>query len=108
MGSGEVTTANNNTTNVANPPTHFKEIERLSGSEIDNQNVQSLRPATSRDTLYVGANSTLQIDMGKVFGTDRVVITPDRNNAEATFITGKKIDSGASGTIQVSMNYKEQ
>ena len=46
--------------------------------------------------------------MGKVFGTDRVVITPDRNNAEATFITGKKLDSGASGTIQVSMNYKEQ
>ena len=108
LGSGEVTTANNNTTNVANPPTHFKEIERLSGSEIDNQNVQTLRPATSRDTLYVGANSTLQIDMGKVFGTDRVVITPDRNNAEATFITGKKLDAGSSGTIQVSMNYKEQ
>jgi len=108
LGSGEVTTANNNTTNVANPPTHFKEVERLSGSEIDNQNVQTLRPATARDTLYVGANSTLQIDMSKVFGSDRVVITPDRNNAEATFITGKKIDPGASGTIQVSMNYKEQ
>jgi len=108
LGSGEVTTANNNTTNVANPPTHFKEIERLSGSEIDTQNVQNLRPGIVRDTLYVGANSSLQIDMSKVFGTDRVVITPDRNNAEATFITGKKIDSGASGTIEVSMNYKEQ
>ena len=46
--------------------------------------------------------------MSKVFGPDRVVITPDRNNAEATFITGKKIDPGASGTIEVSMNYKEQ
>ena len=46
--------------------------------------------------------------MGKVFGTDRVVIAPDRNNAEATFITAKKIDAGSSGTIEASLNYKEQ
>ena len=108
LGSGEITTAGNNAANDANPPTHFTEVERLSGSEIDTQNVQTLRPTTSRDTLYVGANSTLQIDMSKVFGTDRVVIAPDRNNAEATFITAKKIDAGSSGTIEVSLNYKEQ
>ena len=108
LGSGEITTAGNNAANDANPPTHFTEVERLSGSEVDTQNVQTLRPTISRDTLYVGANSTLQIDMGKVFGTDRVVIAPDRNNADATFITAKKIDAGSSGTIEVSLNYKEQ
>ena len=46
--------------------------------------------------------------MSKVFGTDRRVIAPDRNNIEATFLTGKKIDPGATGEIQVTLNYKEQ
>ena len=46
--------------------------------------------------------------MTKVFGVDRRVIAPDQNNAEATFFTAKKIDPGATGEIQMSLNYKEQ
>ncbi len=46
--------------------------------------------------------------MGKVFGQDRNVITPDNNNLEATFWVAKKIDSGASGTMEASISYKEQ
>ena len=45
--------------------------------------------------------------MTKVFGVDRRVIAPDQNNIEATFFTAKKIDPGATGEIQMSLNYKE-
>ena len=110
-GSGEVTLADNNTSNTANPPTNFKGQDRLSGSEIDNQNVQNIRTGVLRDTFYVGKQGdqiSQEIDMSKVFGVDRRVIAPDQNNIEATFITAKKIDSGATGEIQVSLNYKEQ
>ena len=95
----------------ANPPTNFKGQDRLSGSEIDNQNVQNIRTGVLRDTFYVGKQNdqvSQEIDMTKVFGVDRRVIAPDQSNIEATFITAKKIDSGATGEIQVSLNYKEQ
>ncbi|BCU98216.1 MAG: hypothetical protein CM15mV20_3170 [uncultured marine virus] len=108
-GSGEVTLANNNTSNTASAPTNFKGLERLSGSEIDNQNIQNIRTGVLRDTFYIGAKtSSEEVDMTKVFGVDRRVIAPDRNNIEATFLTAKKIDSGATGEIQVTLNYKEQ
>ena len=42
-GSGEVTLADNNTSNTASAPTNFKSLERLSGSQVDNQNVQNIR-----------------------------------------------------------------
>ena len=107
-GSGEVTLADNNTSNTASAPTNFKSLERLSGSEIDNQNIQNIRTGVLRDTFYVGADTSTEVDMSKVFGVDRRVIAPDRNNVEATFLTAKKIDSGATGEIQVTLNYKEQ
>ena len=107
-GSGEVTLADNNTSNTASAPTNFKGQDRLSGSEIDNQNIQNIRTGVLRDTFYIGANSSEEVDMSKVFGVDRRVIAPDRNNIEATFLTAKKIDSGATGDIQVTLNYKEQ
>ena len=110
-GSGEVTLADNNTSNTGSPPTNFKSNERLSGSEIDNQNIQNIRTSVLRDTFYVGKkdeHTTKEIDMTKVFGVDRRVIAPDQNNIEATFLTAKKVDSGATGEIQVSINYKEQ
>ncbi len=107
-GSGEVTLADNNTSNTASAPTNFRSLERLSGSEIDNQNIQNIRTGVLRDTFYIGANSSKEVDMSKVFGTDRRVIAPDRNNVEATFLTAKKIDPGATGEIQVTLNYKEQ
>ena len=110
-GSGEVTLADNNTSNTASAPTNFKSLERLSGSEIDNQNIQNIRTGVLRDTFYVGKEGTQvseEIDMTKVFGVDRRVIAPDRNNIEATFLTAKKIDPGATGEIQVTLNYKEQ
>ena len=109
--SGEVTLADGNTANNASAPTNFKGSERLSGTEIDNQNTQNIRPGVIRDTLYVGKSGnqiSQQIDMSKVFGVDKRVIAPDRDNIEATFFTAKKIDSGATGEIEMTVNYEEQ
>jgi len=96
------------TDNTGTATTNFLEINRNSSALIDIQNDQQLRPSTTRDIFYVGANDTTSIDMSKVFGADRRVITPDNNNIEATFIVAKKIDSGSSGTLQTSLNFKEQ
>ena len=92
------------------PPTNFKSVKRLSSSAVDVQNQQKLRPSVTKDTFYLGANTTQEIDMSKIFGADRNVITPDNLNLEATFITAKKIDgsSGDTGNIQLTLNYKEQ
>ncbi len=95
------------TDNAATPPTNFTEIDRLSSALIDTQNSSQLRPSTTRDTLYIGENDTKSINMSKVFGADRRVITPDNNNLEATFIVAKKINAG-SGSIETSLNFKEQ
>jgi hypothetical protein len=95
------------TDNAATPPTNFTEIDRLSSALIDTQNNSQLRPSTTRDTLYIGENDTKSINMSKVFGADRRVITPDNNNLEATFIVAKKINAG-SGSIETSLNFKEQ
>ena len=75
---------------------------------MDTQNNSQLRPSQTRDVLYIGANTTKSINMNKVFGQDRRVITPDNNNVDATFIVAKKIDSGDFGSIQTSLNFKEQ
>ena len=92
------------------PPTNFKSVKRLSSSAVDTQNEQKLRSSVTKDIFYLGANSTQEVDMSKIFGTDRNVITPDNLNLEATFITAKKIDgsSGDTGNIQLTLNYKEQ
>ena len=105
-----VTTAGGNADPTGAAPTNFQEIDRTSSALIDIQNDQTLRPYIERDTLYVGANSTETINMRKIFGPDRSVITPDNNNIEATFIIAKKIDgaSGSTGTIEASINFKEQ
>ena len=95
------------TDNAATSPTNFTEIDRLSSALIDTQNNSQLRPSITRDTLYVGANNTKSINMSKVFGADRRVITPDNNNLEATFIVAKKINAG-SASIETSLNFKEQ
>jgi len=103
-----VTTADGNADITGAAPTNFQEIDRSSSALIDIQNDQTLRPYTERDTLYVGANSTESINMKKIFGPDRSIITPDNNNVEATFILAKKIDSGSTGTVEASINFKEQ
>ena len=108
IAAAEITNADGNADVTGAAPTNFTEINRLSSALIDTQNEQKLRPGTTRDILYVGANSTQEIDMSKVFGADRNVITPDNNNAEATFIVAKKLDAGASGSVQASLNFKEQ
>jgi hypothetical protein len=102
--------AEGNVTVIGDPqaPTNFKEISRLSSALIDTQNDQTLRPYIERDTLYIGANSTDTIDLDKVFGPNKRVITPDNNNIDATFITAKKIDGPGSGVIEASLNFKEQ
>ena len=99
----------NNTFNDNTPPTNFLSVERLSSATVDTQNQQIIRPSLTKDIFYVGKNETKEIDMTKVFGIDRNVITPDNNNIEATFFTAKQIstDSG-SKFVQSSLNYKEQ
>ena len=97
-----------NTDNFATPPTNFEEVTRLSSAEIDTQNEQKLRPTTKLDTIYVGEDQTLEVDMSKIFGQDRNVITPDNQNIEATFLVAKKLDSSAGNTIEATLNYKEQ
>ena len=96
------------TDNTGTSPTNFLEIDRLSSALVDTQNNSQLRPSQTRDVLYIGANTTKSINMNKVFGQDRRVITPDNNNVDATFIVAKKIDSGDFGSIQTSLNFKEQ
>lgn len=103
-----VTNAGGNADTSGAAPTNFQPISRLSSALIDVQNNQILRPYAERDTLYVGSNTTKTIDMKKVFGTDRRVVTPDNNNIEATFIIAKKIDGIGTGTIETSLNFKEQ
>jgi hypothetical protein len=95
------------TDNAATSPTNFSEISRLSSALIDTQNNSQLRPSVTRDTIYVGANDTTSINMSKVFGVDRRVITSDINNLESTFIVARKINAG-SGSIETSLNFKEQ
>ena len=93
-------------------PTHYKELERLSSAEVDVQNQQLIRePYEVIDTFYVGAGQSKTVDMTKVFGPDRQVITPDNNNVESTFLIARKLDATNSsplGTIESSLNFKEQ
>ena len=97
-----------NTDNEGTPPTNFEEVTRLSSALIDVQNQQSLRPTTKIDTVYVGEDQTLEVDMSKIFGPDRNVITPDNQNIEATFLVAKKLTSSGGETIEATLNYKEQ
>jgi hypothetical protein len=110
---GFIDNAGGNAAIDGTPPTNYKSVKRLSSAAIDTQNQQKLREETTvtKDTFYVGKNSTKQIDMTKVFGTDRNVITPDNLNLEATFLTAKKLDGdnvNNTGNIQLTLNYKEQ
>ena len=107
---GTIDNASGNADVTGLPPTNFLSVKRLSSSEVDTQNQQKLRNAVTKDIFYVGANSTKEIDMTKIFGVDRNVITPDNLNVEATFLTAKKLDgnSGDTGNIQLTLNYKEQ
>ena len=106
----EVTDANAQASKAGIPPTNFDSVSRLSSALVDVQNEQRLRQVgiATRDIIFIGENSTKEVDMSKTFGIDRNVITPDNQNIEATFFVGKKIDSGPSGTISLSLNYKEQ
>ena len=102
-----VTNANGKASVTGSPPTNLLEVSRLSSALVDIQNEQSLRPTTKIDTIYIGENQSLEVDMSKIFGQDRNVITPDNNNIEATFLVAKKL-SGGNGEIEATMNYKEQ
>ena len=107
---GLIDNAGGNADTTGLPPTNFVSVKRLSSSEVDSQNQQKLRPSITKDTFYIGANSTNEVDMTKIFGVDRNVITPDNLNLEATFLVAKKLDgtSGSTGNVQLTLNYKEQ
>ena len=96
------------TINDSTPPTNFISLDRLSSATVDTQNEHTIRPSVTKDIFYVGENQTKEIEMTKVFGVDRNVITPDNNNAEVTFVTAKQIGSGDSKFVQSSLNFKEQ
>ena len=109
---GAIDNASGNADTTGLPPTNFVSVKRLSSSEVDVQNEQKLRESSTitKDIFFIGANQTKEIDMSKIFGVDRNVITPDNLNLEATFLTAKKLDgsSGDTGNIQLTLNYKEQ
>jgi len=100
--------SSNLTINDNTPPTNFLEVDRLSSSNVDTQNEHVIRPSTTKDIFYIGENETKEVDMTKVFGIDRNVITPDNNNIEATFFTAKQLGSGDNKFVQSSLNFKEQ
>ena len=95
---------------IDEPPTNYDEIERLSSASLDVQNQQKIRePFTVIDNFYLGSNESKTINMSKVFGPDRAVITPDNNNIEATFLTASIVGGGnTTGIIETSLNFKEQ
>jgi len=103
----EITDAGGEADLTGIPPTNFLEVNRLSSALIDKQNEQRLRPTTQVDSIFIGENQTDEIDMSKIFGQDRNVITPDNNNIEATFLVAKKLQPG-NGEIEATFNYKEQ
>ena len=100
--------SSNLTINDSTPPTNFVSIDRLSSATVDSQNEHIIRPSVTKDIFYIGENQTKEVDMTKVFGVDRNVITPDNNNVEVTFITAKQLGSGSSKFVQSSLNFKEQ
>ena len=104
----QITDADGNADLNGSPPTNFIEEKRTSSALVDLQNEQKLRPYTVRDTFYVGGSETQRVSLKKTFGQDRNVITPDNNNLEAVFVIAKKIDTGGTGTIQATLNFKEQ
>ena len=95
--------------NASTPPTNFLSVNNLSGAEFDNQNKSKIRDFVQKDVFYIGRNQTKSVDMSKVFSQDKEVITPDLNNAEATFIIANEIDPlETNATVQASINFKEQ
>ena len=91
-------------------PTHYQEKSRLSSALVDEQNEQKIRDGYKViDTVYVGENTTKQIDMSPIFGADRAVITPDNNNIESTFLIAKRVD-GVNDAVdmEATLTYKEQ
>tara|TARA_B100001057_G_scaffold449939_1_gene491586 strand:+ start:33 stop:962 length:930 start_codon:yes stop_codon:yes gene_type:complete len=105
---GSIDNADNNTSNTSIPPTNFVPATRLSSAAVDTQNQQPIRKSVTRDIFYVGENEAKEIDMSKIFGVDRNVITPDNLNIEATFFTAKQIGTGSNKTVKLNLNYKEQ
>ena len=91
-------------------PTHYEEKARLSSALVDEQNEQKIRDGYKViDTVYLGANSTNQIDLTPIFGPDRTVITPDNNNIESTFLIAKRVD-GVNDEVdmEATLTYREQ
>ena len=91
-------------------PTHYEEKERLSSALVDQQNQQKIRDGYKViDTVYIGENATKQIDLSPIFGADRVVITPDNNNIESTFLIAKRVDGvNDEADMEATITFKEQ
>ena len=104
---GNIDTYSSIALNDQTPPTNFREVERLSSASVDTQNKRPLRTTITKDIFYIGENKTEEIDMTKVFGIDRNVITPDNSNVEATFVTAKSLN-GNNKFVQSSLNFREQ
>jgi hypothetical protein len=90
------------------PPVNFISNNRLDAAAVDTQLDQKLRtPYTVVDTFMIGENESKEIDLSNIFGPDRINITPDVLNTEATFFIARSID-GLVGTIQASLQTAEQ
>ena len=94
--------------NGAIPYTGYIAEELTAAYEIYNGSSTTEDVNTTLKYHYGVRGKTKEIDMTKVFGIDRNVITPDNNNVEATFLTAKQIGAGGSKFVQSSLNFKEQ
>lgn len=93
------------------PPTNYVSDYRLDSAAIDRQLQQKLRPFKTIDSLFVGSNETVDIDLLNIYGPDRENITTDLFNIESTFFVGSVVpttDGPTTGTIQISLNTAEQ
>jgi hypothetical protein len=94
--------------NAENPPAAFDDNYYLSATLADSQLSQPLRPGSIKYTFFVGANETVDIDTGHVFGIDRYKITKGTFNNRSVYINSRVLNATQTGTLSVNVLTKEQ
>ena len=96
------------TSTQGNPPANFSDKFYLNSTLFDTQTIQPLRPGVLKYTFFIGANETTEADMTHIFGIDRYKITKGSLNNATVYINSRVLDTGQSGTVDLSILGKEQ
>jgi hypothetical protein len=91
-----------------NPPANFTDKYYLNSTLFDTQTIQPLRPGIIKYTFFIGANETTETDMKHIFGIDRYKITKGSLNNSSVYINSRVLDTGQTGTVDLSILGKEQ